>query len=521
MARDAPPLALAALTPDDAQDLADFFARNDDAETVAGFHPFPLTAHVAGELTTSPGLDRFYCARVDGRIAAFSMLRGWNEGYEVPSFGILVDAGLRGRRIGRDVTVRTLDAASELGCGRVRLTVEPGNGRARRLYRSVGFTERDERVMDLELPRRIPVSSPDLSGNESRYVQDCLESTWISSLGSYIERFEAGFAELCAVPHGVATCNGTAALHLALLAAGVGPGDEVVVPAMTYVACANAVTYCGATPVLADVTPGTWTLDPGSCAAVMSPRTRAVMAVHLYGHPADMDALRAVADAHDAAVVEDAAEAHGSRYRGRPVGSLGDVAAFSFFGNKILTTGEGGMVTTADAAAAQRVRLLRGQGQDPARRYWHVVRGFNYRMTNVAAAIGVAQLERVQTLVARRDDVAAWYREELEGLAGVRLQREEPWARRANWLTGAVLEDPAMDRDGVMRRLEDRGIETRPFFPALHHLPAYRELAEPGALPVSELLADTGLCLPTSSVMTRADVARVAAELRRALGGAA
>ncbi|MGB8511125.1 MAG: DegT/DnrJ/EryC1/StrS family aminotransferase, partial [Pyrinomonadaceae bacterium] len=223
----------------------------------------------------------------------------------------------------------------------------------------------------------IPVAAPVLAGREKEYVADCMESGWISSSGKYVELFEAAFAKFCGVRHAVACCNGTVALHLALVALGVAPNDEVIVPTLTFVATANAVTYCGARPVFVDSEPETWNLDPAQVEAKITSRTKGIIAVHLYGQPAEMDALRAVARRHGLFLLEDAAEAHGALYKGRPAGSLGDVAAFSFYGNKIIATGEGGMVTTDDDALAARVRLLRGQGMDTERRYWFPVVGYN------------------------------------------------------------------------------------------------------------------------------------------------
>jgi perosamine synthetase len=520
-------LALASLGPADAEELAELFARNDVEDVVRQFHPFPLTRDVADRLAREPGRDRFYVARDgDRRLVALAMLRGWNEGYEVPSFGILVDRDRRGRGIGRLMTEHACAQAAALGCARIRLSVYSDNRPALALYRSFGFVEagrerrgeRDRVVMERSLdPPRIPVAAPALVGNELAYVRECLETTWISSAGEFIERFEHAFAEFCGARYAVACCNGTAALHLALLCAGIGPGDEVILPALTYVACANMVVACGATPILVDSEPGTWNLDPDAVAAAVSDRTRAILAVHLYGHPADVDALRAVANRHGLRLVEDAAEAHGAVYRGRPVGSLGDVGAFSFFGNKIVTTGEGGMVVTDDQEVAQRARLLRGQGQDPDRRYWHVVRGFNYRMTNVAAAIGVAQLERADWHLARRRELAAHYREALEPVAGVELAPQADWARPAHWMTCVRLTDGAPDRADVMRALDERGIETRPVFHPLHELPIYADAAAPGSFPIAEDLGARALCLPTSATFDRTVAERVALALQHAL----
>ncbi|HEY2011897.1 MAG TPA: DegT/DnrJ/EryC1/StrS family aminotransferase, partial [Bryobacteraceae bacterium] len=227
--------------------------------------------------------------------------------------------------------------------------------------------------------KTIPVSHPVLSGNEKRYVLECLETGWISSIGRFIRLFEDSFATYCEAGHAVACNNGTTALHLALAGLGTGPGDEVIVPTLTYIATANAVRYCGAQPVFVDSEPVTMAIDPARIEERITPRTKGIMVVHLYGHPADMDPILEIARRHGLYVVEDAAEAHGSLYRGRKVGSLGNAATFSFYGNKIITTGEGGMVTTNDSDLNQRIRILRGQGMDPERRYWFPVVGYNDR----------------------------------------------------------------------------------------------------------------------------------------------
>ena len=254
----------------------------------------------------------------------------------------------------------------------------------------------------MTMPKPIPVSMPDLTGNEQAYAADAVASTWISSSGKYLDRFEQEFAEACGCRFALGTSNGTTALHLALAALGVGPGDEVIVPSMTYIATANAVTYCGAEPVFVDIEPTTWCLDPAKIEDAITPRTKGIIPVHLLGHPADMDPILEVARVHGLWVVEDAAEATFATYRGRVAGSMGHAATFSFFGNKILTSGEGGAVTFQDPQLERRMSMLRGQGMDPNRRYHFPIVGYNYRMTNVAAAILCGQMERHEALIARR-----------------------------------------------------------------------------------------------------------------------
>lgn len=360
------------------------------------------------------------------------------------------------------------------------------------------------------------MAEPALVGNERDYVIDCLESNWISSAGRYVSEFERTFADFCGVRHAISCANGTVALHLALLAEDVGPGDEVIVPTLTYVATANCVRYCGATPVFVDSERESWNLDPALVEAAITERTRGIVAVHLYGHPAEMDALTAIAERGGLFLIEDAAEAHGARHRDRVAGSIGTSAIFSFYGNKIITTGEGGMVVTDDAERSARVRLLKGQGQDPDRRYWFPVVGHNYRLTNVAAAIGLAQLERIDWHLARRRENAQWYREELAQVEWLSLSPELPWARSAFWMTCGLLQpDAPVGRDELIAALADAGVETRPFFYPLHTLPPYRGQGA-GEFPVAEDLAAAGLNLPSSARLTRDDVAYVARAIERA-----
>ena len=358
------------------------------------------------------------------------------------------------------------------------------------------------------MPRQfIPVAAPTLVGNEKRYVMDCLESNWISSRGQYVERFEKAFAEFCGVTHGVACTNGTVALHLALLALEVGPGDEVIVPTLTFVATANAVRYCGATPVFIDCEPDTWNMDPGLIEARITPRTRAIIVVHLYGHPVDMDAVNSLARRHHLFVIEDAAEAHGAIYKGRTVGSMGHLATFSFFGNKVISTGEGGMVVTNDEQLARTVRQLKDQGMDPNRRYWFPVVGYNYRMTNVTAAIGLAQVERIDWHIQRRIQVARWYQQNLRGIPGLSWQVETPHARHVFQFFTILLDgDAPVSRDEAIAHLHSRGIEGRPVVFPIHTLPPYREQVAGQTFPVADRIAGQGINLPTFAGLNRADV---------------
>jgi len=363
---------------------------------------------------------------------------------------------------------------------------------------------------------RISVAQPKMAGNERNYVMDCFDTNWISSNGKYIGAFEASFAKFCNVKHAVAANNGTTALHLALVALDLKPGDEVIIPTVTYIATANAVRYCGATPVLVDVCADTMNIDPNDIERKISSKTRGIIPVHLYGHPADMEAINRIAQKHGLWVVEDAAEAHGAQVLGQKVGSLGTCATFSFFGNKIITTGEGGMITTNDDDLAAKLRLYRGQGMDPTRRYWFPVVGYNYRMTNIQAAIGLAQMEGVDKALTDREALAGWYNHALAGLQGkIILPTQAKWAKQAFWMYNIFLRNGGEhQRDEVMRRLDEMGIETRPVFYPMHVLPPYKEES---SYPVADLWSQRGINLPTHQDLTEADVDRIAHSLRTAL----
>lgn len=347
----------------------------------------------------------------------------------------------------------------------------------------------------------IPVYRPFIGENERAYAAEAVDSTWISSKGKFLDRFQVEFPEFLGSRYGVATCNGTVSLHLALAALGIGPGDEVIVPTLTYVASVNAITYTGATPVFVDSEPEYWNLDPQLIESLITERTKAIEVVHLYGHPADMDPIMGIAQRHGIAVIEDAAEAHGAEYRGKKVGTFGLAGSFSFFGNKVITTGEGGMVVTDDEDFAVRCGHLRGQGVSPTRTYWHDEVGYNYRMTNVAAAIGVAQLERVEDVINRKRCIADLYRVRLEGIPGVTFQREAEWASAVWWMV-SILVDPDI-RDSLMQYMYDCGVETRPFFYPAHELPMY---AKNEAYPVAERLGASGINLPSFPELTEMEI---------------
>jgi len=349
----------------------------------------------------------------------------------------------------------------------------------------------------------IPVAEPALIGNEKNYVLDCIESTWISSNGLYIERFEQAFAEFCGVNYAISITNGTAALHTALLASGLGTGDEVIVPTLTYISTANAVRFCGATPIFIDCEPGTWNINPKLIEYKITSKTKCIIPVHLFGHPVDMEPICDLARRYDLFVIEDAAEAHGAEYKGQKVGSIGDAAIFSFYGNKIITTGEGGMIVTNDEALALRARQLKGQGQDFSKRYWFPIIGFNYRMTNIQAAIGLAQLENADWHIARRREVASWYKERLSGVESVCIQSELPYAKNVYWMNSLVLKPSSrIGRTELIEALASRGIETRPFFFPIHTMPMYSSHNHTDRYPVAEVVSARGLNIPSSANLT-------------------
>jgi perosamine synthetase len=359
----------------------------------------------------------------------------------------------------------------------------------------------------------IPLSIPDLTGNEEAYAVQAIRSTWISSTGEFVKRFETEFAEFVGTKYTLATSNGTVALHLALLGLGLHSGDEVLVPSLSYVATANAVRYVSAEPVFIDVDPRTWCIDPALLKDRITARTRGIIAVHLYGHPAEMDAINAIAAEHGLWVIEDAAEAHGAEYKRRKVGSISHVAIFSFYGNKILTSGEGGALTLNDPVLLEKLRMLRGQGMDPNRRYFFPIIGYNYRLTNIACALLCAQLERYEEIVQKRRRIVAQYQRQLNTISGVAFQPVADHVSPAPWLFCVTIEESefGMSRDQLMQALAVKGIETRPFFVPIHTLPPYRsDIHLPNStLPHTDRLAVTGMNLPTFSGMTDADVSLV------------
>jgi perosamine synthetase len=385
--------------------------------------------------------------------------------------------------------------------------------------RHIPVLDAEGRVVDVTtymLNVHIPVAAPNITERALRYVTDTIVSNWVSSGGPYVERFEREFAAFCGSAHGVATSNGTTALHLTLAALGVGPGDEVIVPTLTFVSTANVVRYVQATPVFVDSEPRTWNLDAERVKGAVTDRTRAIIPVHLYGHPADLQPILDLAERRGIHVIEDAAEAHGATYRGRRVGGLGTAGCFSFYGNKIITTGEGGMVVTNDGQLAERLRFLRDHAMSRTRKYWHTEVGFNYRLTNLQAAVGVAQLEEIEDILRRKAWQAQTYRALLEAV-DVTLPPNESWATNVYWMF-SVLTRPGR-RDETMGALAAAGVDTRPFFPPVHLMPMYG--GKRGDFPVAEDLSERGLNLPSGVNLTRHEIEFTADALRRAVASRA
>lgn len=351
---------------------------------------------------------------------------------------------------------------------------------------------------------QIPLYKPLLGEKEKKYVMECMESTWISSKGSYIKQFEESFANYIGVKFATTVANGTVALHLALAALGIGPGDEIIVPTLTFVATVNAISYTGATPIFADSLRDTWQLDPEDVRRKISSRTRGIMVVHLYGYPADMDTLNYIAKEYGLYLIEDCAEAIGSRFKNRLVGSIGDVAAFSFYGNKTITTGEGGMVVTNCPQIYERALHLKGQGQVKNRQYWHDVIGFNYRMTNICAAIGLAQLEKLNEFINKKRQLAYYYQKVLEQFP-LQFHSEGKDVFHTYWLCSVLVSHAAL-REPLRNFLAENGIETRPVFYPIHTMPMYSKSDYKNSFTVAKDISCRGINLPSWPGLSTAEI---------------
>jgi perosamine synthetase len=371
---------------------------------------------------------------------------------------------------------------------------------------------------------RIPIAGPSITQRETDYATDAAANGWYARAGEYPHRFEEAFANYIGVKHAVSLPSCTSGLHLALASLGIGPGDEVIVPDLTWIASAAPISYVGATPVFADVDEHTWCLSAETVRACLTENTKAILTVDLYGGVPDYAALRAIADEHHLKLIEDAAEAIGSEFDGRKAGALGDVAAFSFHGSKTFTTGEGGMLVTNDDELHARVMQLRDHGREPSDIHFKNSEvAFKYKMPPVAAALGLAQVERAEELVARKREIFDWYREALAGVEGLTLNHEPANTKNTFWMVTAVL-DPMLEwpKEKLMMALDAEGIDSRPMFHPLSSLPAYDGQAEAAVArkrnQVSYRLSPWGINLPSAMNLTREQVQRVTDTLRRILG---
>ncbi len=363
----------------------------------------------------------------------------------------------------------------------------------------VDYASYDENV-------HMSLAQPQMSGNEYKYLMDAFLSTWISSTGNYITRFEKDFSNYCGVKYGVATSNGTTALHLALTALGIGNGDEVIVPDITFAATINAVVYTGATPVIVDIEEDSWCISPEKIEEAITPRTKAIIPVHIYGQPCDMGRICTIAEQNNLHIIEDCAEAHGAEWKNKKVGSFGIISCFSFFGNKVITTGEGGMCITDDEELNEKMRILRDHGMSKDKKYYHEVVGFNYRMTNLQAAIGTAQVERIDEILEWREHLEEKYREVFRDLRRVTLQANTLTDRKKiSWLVSILVNEDK--RDNILAALKANGIDARPFFTPLSEMEIYQKYAR--ECKVSRMISKMGLNLPTTYEMNLEKIERI------------
>ncbi len=366
----------------------------------------------------------------------------------------------------------------------------------------------------------IPVNVPLIGEKEILYVTECLKTGWISSAGKFIEEFEKKWASYCGMKYGIAVSNGTVALQIATRCLDLNPGDEVIMPTFTIISCALSVIYNGGKPVLIDSEPKTWTMDVSQIEAKITPRTRAIMPVHIYGHPCDMKPIQELARKHKLIVIEDAAEAHGAECKGKKCGGLGDISCFSFYANKIITTGEGCMVLTNNEEYAEKARSFRNLCFRQDRRFYHTELGYNFRLTNIQAAIGLAQLERIDEFVEKKRWIGHTYNDRLREIPGLILPVEEPWAKNVYWMYGVILDrNMGIDATEFARRLREYGVDTRPFFLGMHEQPAFHEIGlfKNEHYPVAERIAKQGLYLPSGLTLTEKEIDAVVKAVRETI----
>lgn len=359
---------------------------------------------------------------------------------------------------------------------------------------------------------RISVVEPSIGEEELKLVSEAVRSGWVSSKGEFIEEFEEKLGKYIGTKYAIATSSGTSALHLALTALGIGHKDDVIIPTLTFASVVNAVIYTGSKPVLIDSHPEYWCINPEKIENKIGKRTKAIMPVHLYGHPCDMETIMKIAKDHNLYVIEDCAEAHGAQYKGEKTGSVGDIACFSFYGNKIITTGEGGMCLTNDEGLAEKMRILRDHGMRPEKRYWHEVVGFNYRMTNLQAALGVAQVKKINTFIRRKREITETYNSLLKDVEGITLPPEMPWAKNVYWLYSILIDKKefGVSRDKLMVNLAENGVETRRFFYPIHTMPPYSKYAGGDSFDVADRLSSCGINLPSSTKLKEKELREIA-----------
>lgn len=366
----------------------------------------------------------------------------------------------------------------------------------------------------------IPVAEPLVSERDIELVNDALASGWISSAGKYLDLFEERWAAYCGMPYGIAVCNGSTALDVAVELLALEDGDQVIMPTFTIISPAQSVLRAGGIPVLVDSDPVTWQMNVNQIEQKITARTRAILVVHIYGHPADMDPIMALAQKHGLTVIEDAAEVHGAEYKGKRCGGIGDISTFSFYANKLITTGEGGMVLVKSREHAERARSLRNLCFQQGRRFYHTALGYNFRLTNVQAAMGVGQLERIEEILARKRGIAQAYHAALAGIPGLQLPGEARWAKNVYWVYGIMLaEESGRDAVQLMAQLREHGIETRPFFLGMHEQPVFREMGlfHAEQYPVAELMARQGFYIPSGLTLNSEQITDVAQAVRECL----
>lgn len=372
-------------------------------------------------------------------------------------------------------------------------------------------------IASINKTHRIPILEPDLSGNEMNYVKECIKTNWISSQGKYVKKFEEHFSQLHQDRYSVSVSNGTTALHLALSTLNIGSGDEVIVPNITFAACANVVIQTGAKPVFCEIDKDSWCISPKEIESLISSKTKAIMVVHLYGQVADVQMIKEICLKNRIHFIEDCAEAIGSSYDGNPVGVFGDIATFSFFGNKTISTGEGGMLLFKDKSLAMKSRILRDHGMNPNMKYWHEIAGYNYRLTNMQAAVGLAQLERFESIVEKKIIISNWYKEKLGDCKGI-IQKPLclNLVKHSNWLFTIIL-DESIDKDVVIKKLFGFGIEARRVFYPLNVMPPYNKFRSSKSLVNSKYISDNGLSLPSSVNLQKNDIDYIVRFLKKIL----